>query len=223
MTDTDRRIILCSCEDTMTLAPDVVRRGCPGRTLTTARQLCGAEQDRLRSLAAGGHLTVACTNQQPLFEEIAETAGLGANLTFVNVRETAGWSTESVTSAPKMAALLAMAEHKQEPVAAVTFESEGVTLIYGRDQRAIEAAERLKDSLDITVILLPGADVVPPRQAEYPIRQGRVRTVTGYLGAFEIMLDQFAAPSPSSRAKLSFGTPRNGALAKSDILIDLNR
>ncbi len=221
MTDTDRRIVLCSCEDTMVLSPDAVRLGCKGRTVTTARQLCGAEQDRFRSMIAGGDLTVACTYQQPLFEDIAEASGLGASLTFVNVRETAGWSTESAATGPKMAALLAMAEHKQEPVAGVTFESEGVTLIYGRDQCAIEVAERLEDTLDITVILVPGADVTPPHQAEYPIREGVVRTVEGHLGAFEIMLDRFAAPAPSSRAKLSFGAARNGISAKADIVVDL--
>ena len=150
----------------MTLDPAKVRAGCPGASLTTAHHLCGAELDVFRASARDGWLTVACTQQQPLFADIAESEGLAAALAFVNVRETAGWSAEGAESAPKMAALLAAATVAVEPAAAVSFTSEGVTLIYGRDQRAIDAAERLKDTLDLTVILLPGADVTPPHRSE---------------------------------------------------------
>ncbi len=223
MSDPARQIILCSCEGTMTLDPAKVRAGCTGQTVTTADHLCGPELDRFRSAAKAGRLTVACTQQRRLFEEIADDEGLNAELTFVNVRETAGWSSEGAAAAPKMAALLATAAlASPEPTASVAFTSEGVTLIYGRDQRALDAAERLKDTLDLTVILLPGADVVPPRQTEYPIRQGRIRAAKGHLGAFEIAIDAFAAPSPSSRAKLTFGRPQDGAVSHADILLDLS-
>ena len=222
MTEPDRKIILCSCEDSMQLAPDSVRAGCKGQSLTTARHLCGPELDQFRRLAKTGRLTVACTQQRPLFEDIAEDEGLGASLSFINVRETAGWADEGAASGPKMAALLAAAAHPVAPAAAVTFNSDGVTLIYGRDQRAIDAAERLKDKLDLTVILLPGSDAAPPRPATYPIRQGRIRTVKGHLGTFEITFDAFAAPSPSSRAKLVYGRAQDGAVSKADILLDLS-
>ena len=206
----------------MALSPDVVRAGCKGREVVTAEQLCGAELDRFRALAVGGQVTIACTYQQALFEDVADEAGLGAALTFANVRETAGWSNEGAAAGPKMAALLAMAEHTPPPAAAVTFESSGVTLIYGRDQQAIDAAERLKDTLDITVLLVPGSAVAPPRQTAYPIRQGRIRTAKGHLGAFELTVDATAAPAPSSRATLKFGPPRDGAVSKADIVLDLS-
>ena len=206
----------------MTLDPAKVRAGCPGASLTTAHHLCGAELDVFRASARDGRLTIACTQQQPLFAEIAESEGLAAALAFVNVRETAGWSAEGAESAPKMAALLAAATVAVEPAAAVSFTSEGVTLIYGRDQRAIDAAERLKDTLDLTVILLPGADVTPPHRSEYPVRQGRIRSVKGHLGAFEIGIDAFAAPHASSRAKFTFGRAQDGAQSRADILLDLS-
>ena len=222
MADTERKIILCSCEDTMTLGPEAVRAGCKGATLTTCRHLCGSELDLFRRLARDGDLTVACTQQQPLFEELAEDENLAANLSFVNVRETAGWASEAANAAPKMAALLAAANLPVEPPAAVTFKSEGVTLIYGRDISALEAADALKDTLDITVILFPGSDVPPPRHTEYPIRQGQIRTVKGHLGAFEIGIDSFAEPAPSSRAKLRFGKAQDGAQSRADIVLDLS-
>ena len=52
-------------------------------------------------------LTVGCTQEAPLFSEVAgERAGA---ISFVNVRETAGWSTDAAKAGPKMAALLAAA------------------------------------------------------------------------------------------------------------------
>ena len=45
-------------------------------------------------------------------------------------------------------------------------------LIYGRDEQAIEAANLLKDHLDVTVLIRPPADVTPPRVTEFPVVQG---------------------------------------------------
>jgi ferredoxin len=52
--------------------------------------------------------------------------------------------------------------------------------------------------------------------------KGTVRTAKGYLGAFEVTVDNYAAPSPSSRDSLEFGPARNGAVSRCDILIDLS-
>jgi len=221
MADTDRKIILCSCEDTMALDPKVVGAGCKSQGIATARHLCRTELDRFRQSARDGKLTIACTQERALFEEVAEAERLAAELTFLNVRETGGWSSEGKAAAPKMAALVAAAHEVPEPHPVVTFESEGVTLICGRDRAAIEAAEQLKDKLDITVVLLPGSEVTPPRDALYPVRQGRVRMASGHLGAFAITLDAFAEPAASSRARLAFGKARDGAVSKCDIVIDL--
>jgi ferredoxin len=213
-------ILLCSCEDSMALDVEAVRRG-TGCEVVPARHLCGPELDTFRRSAAGGEVIVACTAMRALFEEVAGDEQLGATLAYANVRETAGWSKEGASAGPKMAALLAAARIADEPTAAVTYESAGVTLICGRDEQALAAADRLKDRLDITVLLHPGSDLGPPRQTDYPIRQGKVGTVTGHLGAFEITIDGYAAPRPSSRDRLAFGAQRNGAVSKADILIDL--
>ncbi|MEQ1611167.1 MAG: 4Fe-4S binding protein, partial [Hyphomicrobiaceae bacterium] len=100
--------------------------------------------------------------------------------------------------------------------------SEGVALIYGPGQIALDAAAALKDRLDITVLLSDAGDVTPPAMNEFPIRRGRIKTVKGHLGAFEITIDGFAAPAPSSRRSLAFGAARNGAISNADILIDLS-
>ena len=110
----------------------------------------------------------------------------------VNIRETAGWSGEAAQAGPKMAALLAVAAEPSPDVSYVNLTSDGVVLIYGCDERAIEAAELLKDHLDITVLIKPPAAVVPPRVADFPVVQGKIRSAQGHLGAFEIVVDDYA-------------------------------
>src|SRR5258708_22462409 len=88
-----RQILICSCEDTMRLDADAVRRGCRGASVATARHLCRAEIERFRDAAATGEpLIVGCTQEAPLFSEAAAEIKTSAPLTFVNVRETAGRS-----------------------------------------------------------------------------------------------------------------------------------
>jgi ferredoxin len=120
-----------------------------------------------------------------------------------------------------MAALLAAAAEPMPAVPVVGLESEGVILIYGRDESALEAAGLLKEHLDITVLLKPPADVQPPRSTEFPVVRGIVRAAKGHLGAFELTVDDFAQPAPSSRAALAFGDARNGAQSKCDVILDL--
>lgn len=196
------------------------RAGC-GKLAATAGQLCRADIDRFRSaLAAGGPVTVACTQEQALFEEIAEEAG-GAGLAFANIRETGGWSEQAMASGPKAAALIAMAAEPSAPFELVTMESAGVALVLGSDETAVEAAHALADNLDITVLLTPGSEVVPPRLTTFPILQGRVSRATGRLGGFELTVDSYAGPSPSSRQRLAFGDARDGAVSRCDLVIDL--
>ena len=101
-------------------------------------------------------------------------------------------------------------------------ESSGVALIYGRDEIAIEAAQRLADRLDITVLLSRPGDVVPRRANEFPVLKGTIRNARGHLGAFELDIDDYALPQPSSRAKLVFGPSRDGATSTCDLVLDLS-
>ncbi len=67
-----------------------------------------------------------------------------------------------------------------------------------------------------------GADVAPPRSTEVPVVKGTFRSAKGHLGAFELTVDDYAQPAPSSRGALSFGAPRNGAVSRCDIVLDLS-
>jgi ferredoxin len=221
MADRPRNILICSCEDTMPLDAEAVQRGCRGAKVLMGRQLCRAELERFRAAAASGEpVTVGCTQETPLFSETSE--GSSADIRYVNIRETAGWSTDAAAAGPKMAALIAAAGEPAPAVAFVNFTSEGVILIFGRDERAIEAADLLKDHLDVTVLIKPKSDVAPPRVTEFQVVQGTIRAAKGYLGSFELIVDSYAQPLPSSRGALSFGTARDGAVSKCDLVLDLS-
>jgi ferredoxin len=217
-----RKILVCSCEDTMAPDGDAIRKGCRGADVTTARQLCRSQLHRFQAaLKHESPLTVACTQEAALFDEVAEEAGRAAPIGYVNIRETAGWSREGTEAGPKMAALLAAATEPMPTVPVASLESEGVILVYGRDESAVEAAHLLKDHLDVTVLIKPPAAIQPPRSTEFPIVRGIVKAAKGHLGGFELTVDDFAQPSPSSRQALVFGAGRDGAHSKCDVILDL--
>jgi len=217
-----RKVLVCSCERSMPNYGGDVARGCPGAQIETGDQFCGAGLDRVQALLSGSDaVTIGCTQQAPLFTEIAEDLGFAAELAFANIRENAGWSDAGAAAGPKAAALLAMAAEPVEAPAAVPFTSEGVILIYGRDETAIEVGRQLADKLDVTVLLSHPDAVTPHRVWDFPVAKGTIRTASGHLGAFELTVDDFALPSPSSRDRLRFGTSRDGAVSKADIVLDL--
>ncbi len=116
---------------------------------------------------------------------------------------------------PSAAALLSAAAELMPDVPMLELESAGVILIYGRDEVAIEAGNQLRDHLDVTVLVEPGATVTLGPATEFPVARGRIRTVSGHLGAFDVVVDDFAEPAPS------VGLPRDGARSRCDLLLDL--
>lgn len=221
-----RTVLVCSCEDTMPLDTARLAAGCRDATLETGKQFCRAETERVRSAIRaasrdGGSVTIACTQEVPLFQDIAAEQQ-AADPVFVNIRETAGWSTDAAKAGPKMAALLALATEPTQPLPYVNLNSEGITLIYGRDEKAFEAAALLKDHLDVTVVLTRPGELSPPRLTEFPVVKGTIRSAKGHLGAFELEVDDYAAPAPSSRGALKFGPARNGATSRCDLIVDIS-
>jgi ferredoxin len=223
MAERPRNILICSCEDSMPLNGEAARKVCRGADVIEGRQLCRAELERFRKIAAGGEpIVMACTQEAPLFEEVAGAIKDSSAITFVNIRETAGWSKDAKASGAKMAALIAMTAEPTSDTGFVALNSEGVTLIYGKDEKAIEAANLLKDHLDVTVLIKPPGATTPLRVTDFPVVKGSIRHAKGYLGAFELTVDDYAAPAPSSRGELVFGPARNGATSRCDIVLDVS-
>ena len=205
----------------MRLDATAVRRGCRKSEIAEFRQLCRAELDHFRNAAkAEGPLIVGCTQEAPLFGD--EAKGRSEKMEFVNLRETAGWSVDGTKAGPKMAALLAAASEVTPAFPFVTLSSDGVILIYGRGEIAIEAGRLLADHLDVTIMITKPSQIMPPAITSFPIVQGTIRNAKGYLGSFELTIDDYAAPRPSSRDALVFEAPRNGLTSRCDIVLDLS-
>lgn len=218
-----KRVLLCSCEATMPLDGRTVARALgEDQAPVIHTQLCRAQIEAFRQAAAGGEpLLVACTQEAPRFLEAMEEAGGTAEIVFTNIRERSGWSDEAPAATARTAALLAEAAVDGRDTPSVTLRSSGTCLVYGRDEAAIEAARRLRGRLDVTVLLDRPAGVLPPRIAEVPVMKGHVTRARGHLGAFELVVDDFAAARPSSRAALDFEAPRNGVSTRCDVILDL--
>jgi ferredoxin len=138
------------------------------------------------------------------------------------IREYARWSSDAAAAGPKIAALLAAAAEPMPAAALVALASKGVALIYGRDDVALAAAERVADHLDVTVLLTKPGEIVPRRTHDFPVLQGTIVSAKGHLGAFELRINDYAAPAPSSRTRLIFGTARDGAASHCDLILDLS-
>src|SRR5262249_60184996 len=85
-----------------------------------------------------------------------------------------------------------------------------------------EGARPRKNRPDVPVLPpRPGA-LIPPRVTNSLVVKGTIRSAMGHLGAFEITVDDYALPLPSSRQKITFGAARNGAESHCDIILDLS-
>lgn len=230
-----KRLLVCDCEGTMPLDGAALAKACRAAggegELELNTQLCRAQLDNFQhALGKEAALLVGCTQEAPLFSEIAaearaaegDEAGEGPALAFVNIRERAGWSDEAAQATPKIAALLAEAAVEVPPTRSVELKSEGVCLVYGRDEQALEAAKQLAGRLEVTVLLDRPGEILPPDVMDVPIFRGRIREAKGRLGAFGVTVDGYAAAVPSARHALTFERPRDGAFSECDLILDLS-
>src|SRR5260370_2586078 len=71
-------------------------------------------------------------------------------------------------------------------------------------------------------MITPPAEVAPPRVTDFPVVKGSIRSAKGYLGAFELTVDGYALPVPSSRGALNFAVARDGAVSRCDLVLDIS-
>jgi ferredoxin len=188
----DETLKLCNCNRTMALDAKALgaalRSGAP---VTIHTELCRKEVGALDGALAGGECVVACTQEAALFAELNEQAGGRADLRFVNIRETAGWSAEGGGAMAKIAALLALAELPEpEPVPSVSYESRGHLLVIGPAEAAVQWAERLAGELEVSALISTARGAELPSERRYPIWSGRVTSLAGWLGAFDVEWEQ---------------------------------
>lgn len=217
-------LLVCSCQRTMEIDGELLGRTLATGSLPVHTELCRAGISSFEAaVGANTSLHVACTQEAPLFREVAEQlATSDITLRFTNIRENAAWSDAKGAALPKIAALLAEATHVSAPADSMTLTSSGICLVYGPADAALAAAAKLKGRLDVTLLLTDAADALPPSVVDAPIAKGKVRQASGHLGAFKIVVDGFAPVLPSSRDKLEFAMPRDGAKSTCDLILDLS-
>ena len=98
--------LICNCNRTMPLDGKAIARvlkmdGTPHVHSELCRTHVAAFEAAVKN---GGDLVVACTQEAPLFSELHEQLQGSGSLKFVNIRETAGWSSDAKSATPKIAA-----------------------------------------------------------------------------------------------------------------------
>jgi ferredoxin len=156
-------------------------------------ELCRRHVSAFESAVKSGEdVLVSCTQEAPLFSELHKTLNATGEIRFVNIRETAGWSEQGARAAPKMAALLALADvPPPEPVAAVSYASAGQLLVIGPAAPALDWAERLSRELDVAVLVTgESRNAELPVERRFPVYSGANVSLRGHLGAFDITWEQ---------------------------------
>lgn len=223
MAANERRILICDCNGSNPIDPRALSKALGRDVEGDHTLLCRRQIDRFEAAVGGGDaLLVGCAQEAPLFLEVARDVGPEADLRFVNIRDKAGWSKEGKVATPKMAALITEALMAVPGQRAVTLESEGVVLVLGRDETALDIARRLAADTDVTLVVVGAADFSPPRLAEFPIFVGGAIKASGHLGGFELEIADFAPILPSSRGRATFEpSPAKRGVSQCDIILDL--
>lgn len=219
-----KRLLICSCNGTMPLDAKALAKGLDlDEAPTVHTMLCRGNLDRFTEAAAeAGELIIACTQEAPLFSEVAREADAPAHLSFTNIRERAGWSSKAAKAMPKIAALLKEATVAVAPTTAVEVRSQGRLLVRGSGEAAFAAARQLADRLAVTCVLDDLGDLVPPRVADMALLKGRVLSAHGRVGAFSVRISGLEVPDPSSRD--GFRTQSGGGTTTidADVILDLS-
>ena len=186
--------LLCNCNRTMSVDAKSIAGALKLESVpNVATELCRRHVATFEAaVKSGDDVLVACTQEAPLFAELHRDLKATGEIRFVNVRETAGWSEQSRDTAPKMAALLAMAQvPAPEAVPVVPYESSGQVLVIGPAAAALDWAERLSAQLSVTVLMTRDVRAGElPQDRRYPVYSGANVKLRGHLGAFDVTWEQ---------------------------------
>jgi len=187
-----KTIKLCNCNRTIPLDAKALAGALKsGDAVQIHSELCRKETGAFQATLQDPDVLVACTQEAPLFTELATLAESKSELRFFNIREAAGWSEEGRQATPKIAALIAAAALPEpDPVPRVDYKSGGQVLVIGPSGAALDWAGRLAGQLEPSVLITRNEGGELPAERRYPVWSGREVRVSGYLGAFEVEWEQ---------------------------------
>jgi ferredoxin len=181
--------------------------------------LCEEEIDKAEAAAEDGRTVVACGQMAGLFADIWDTDTNDGSLVCTDIRDRAGWTADD-TAFAKQAALLA--DTLVAPPATPTKDvvSEGVCLILGGGDVALDVARRLSDRLAVTCLLPEAPDMLAP-ETGFDLAIGSLGSASGALGNFKVQVKGYRAQRFGGRGANGFGDPISSATSACDIILDL--
>ena len=213
-----KSLITCTCLGSQQVDAKALSAATGLEVRPPCEALCMGQISLAAEAITQGDAILACTQEAARFEAVAEELGLPAP-PLLDLRDRAGWSAEGASAMPKMSALIAEALLPAAPEKSRDVMSEGICLILGPEDVALEAARQLQDHLGVTVLLeAPGE---APEDRGFDVVAGRLRRATGALGAFEVKIDGLRQVVPGGRGALGFGPPRDDASSFCDVILDL--
>ncbi len=183
---------LCNCNRTIPIDAKALETALKsGVPIPVHTELCRKESGAFQATLRDPDVLVACTQEAPLFTELAVLAESKSELRFFNIREAAGWSAEGKQATPKIAALIAAAALPEpDPVPRVDYKSGGQVLVIGPSGAALDWAGRLAGPLEPSVLITRSEGGELPAERRFPVWSGHNVKVSGYLGEFEVAWEQ---------------------------------
>ncbi len=183
---------LCSCNGTMPLDATALARALDLGAAPPIRTMLCQKELGIFADGAAGDLVVACTQEARLFGDLAEASGKVQTIRFVNIRETAGWAAEArcrdaedrgIAGAGGVARARARSQRRL-PLARPAADR-------GAGRRGAALGRCLAGTMAVTVLVTgraTGAEL--PSERAFPVFSGRLATIKGWLGAFEVAWTQ---------------------------------
>ena len=218
-----KEILICDCEGTMKLPDKALTKIFNAGEVIVNTHLCRAQIGNFNNAVSHGEpMLVACTQEAPLFIENSINSNPDSEISYVNIRERAGWSKQGEKALPKISALIQEATLEPPLANSLTMHSEGSVLVYGIDANALEVAKQIAKRLSAICIIKGDANIQPPRLMDVPSFVGNIKSASGHLGDFEVLIDNYAPVQVSSQEKFEIGKRNNGVTIKFDLILDIS-
>ncbi len=213
-----KTLITCDCEGSQSIDSAALADTLGHAVAAPCSALCTRQIDRAAAALTAGDAIFCCTQESRVFTELAEELGV-APPPLLDLRDRAGWSDDPASKLPKMSALASEALLNAPLEKSLDVTSEGLCLILGTGEAAVQAAHQLKDHLAVTLLTDPSQPL--PDTRAFDVIGGTLRKAKGALGHFEVTIDALRQVVPGGRGDLTYTAPQDGAISHCDVILDM--
>lgn len=213
-----KSLITCDCLGTQTIDAKGLSDATGLDVRAPCSALCTTQLAQAEAALSDPDAVFCCTQEARVFEELAE--GLDRpSPPVLDLRDRAGWSDDTAPKLPKMSALIADAMLPSAPEKTLDVVSEGLCLVLGPADVALDAATQLKDHLGVTVLIEDGSEI--PDTRDFDVVVGKLRRASGAFAQFDVVIDALQQVNPGGRGAFTLTDPQDGARSQCDIILDL--